>query len=89
MVILGEVRIHAPTPRGNTSIVKLATTTVVNVARSKTSRGEGLVPRWGRGGAWQKVVPSSNSGLIPWCAGTSRHERLVRKHIPDSDLGIK
>ena len=24
-----------------------------NVVRSKTTRGEGLVPRWGRGGAWQ------------------------------------
>ena len=60
MVILGEARIHAPTPRGNTSIDKLATTTVVNVAR-------GLVPRWGRGGAWQNPpcqisVPSHSSG---------------------------
>ena len=25
--------------------------------------------------------------FIPWCAGTSRHERLVRKHVPDSDPG--
>ena len=25
--------------------------------------------------------------LIPWCAGTRRHERLVRKHVPDSDPG--
>ena len=157
-----------------------------NVARSKTSRGEGLVPRWGRGGAWQNppcqfAVPSHNSGssylgvpapagmsdwyesmsrtpirdaptplrlclgipsifrivipaphssfrrrpesrgagrgkcsagacpplgsawglaesavpirrtkpqlrlFIPWCAGASRHEQLVRKHVPDSD----
>ena len=24
-----------------------------NVVRSKTTRGEGLVPRWGRGGEWQ------------------------------------
>ena len=25
--------------------------------------------------------------FIPWCAGGSRHGRLVRKHIPDSDPG--
>ena len=25
--------------------------------------------------------------FIPWCAGASRHERLLRKHIPDSDPG--
>ncbi len=25
--------------------------------------------------------------FIPRCAGTSRHERLVRKHVPDSDPG--
>ena len=110
-----------------------------NVARSKTSRGEGLVPRWGRSGAWQNppcqlAIPNHNSGFshlgapatagmgdcyensyplppnssfsrkresrgevwvvamtlelshqpmrpifIPWCAGTSRHQRLVRK----------
>ena len=35
--------------------------------RSKTSRGEGLVPRWGGGGAWQNprcqfTVTSHNSG---------------------------
>ena len=24
---------------------------------------------------------------ITWCAGGSRHERLVRKHVPDSDPG--
>ena len=23
--------------------------------------------------------------FTPWCAGDSRHERLVRKHVPDSD----
>ena len=39
-----------------------------NVARSQTSRGEGLVPRWGRGGAWQNpprqfAVPNHNSGF--------------------------
>ena len=25
--------------------------------------------------------------FIPWCAGARRHERLVRKHVPDSDPG--
>ena len=25
--------------------------------------------------------------FIPWCAGATRHERLVRKHVPDSDPG--
>ena len=35
--------------------------------RSKTSRGEGLVPRWGRGGVWQNppcqfALPIHNSG---------------------------
>ena len=25
--------------------------------------------------------------FIPWCAGTSRHERQERKHAPDSDPG--
>ena len=25
--------------------------------------------------------------FIPWCAGASRHERLARKHAPDSDPG--
>ena len=25
--------------------------------------------------------------FIPWCAGTTRHERLVRKHVPDSVPG--
>ena len=25
--------------------------------------------------------------FIPWSAGTSRHERLVRKHVPGSDTG--
>ena len=25
--------------------------------------------------------------FIPWCAGTSRHERQERKRVPDSDLG--
>ena len=25
--------------------------------------------------------------FIPWCAGARRHERLARKHVPDSDPG--
>ena len=57
--------------------------------RSKTTRGEGLVPRWGRGGAWQnppRELAVSNRRAKPqhrlskpWCAGESRHERLVRE----------
>ena len=59
-----------------------------NVVRSKTSRGEGLVPRWGGGGAWQNpprqlAVPSHNSsfsylgvpapaGMSDCCESTSR-----------------
>ena len=51
-----------------------------NVVRSKTSRGEGLVPRWGRGEAWQNpqrqfAVPSHNSNFsylgVPAAAGMS------------------
>ena len=51
-----------------------------NVVRSKTSRGEGLVPRWGRGGAWlnpprQLAVPNHNFGFsylgVPAPAGMS------------------
>ena len=39
-----------------------------NVAQSKTTRGEGLVPRWGRGEAWQSpprqlAVPGHNSSF--------------------------
>ena len=59
-----------------------------NVVRSKTTRGEGLVPRWGGGGAWQNpwcqfAVPSHNSsfsylgvpaaaGMSDWCESMSR-----------------
>ena len=51
-----------------------------NVVRSKTTRGEGLVPRWGGGGAWQNprcqfAVPSHNSNFsylgVPAPAGMS------------------
>ena len=39
-----------------------------NVVRSKTTRGEGLVPRWGRVGEWlnpprQLAVPNHNFGF--------------------------
>ena len=51
-----------------------------NVARSKTTRGEGLVPRWGRGGVWQNprcqfAEPTHDSGFsfrgVPAPAGIS------------------
>ena len=51
-----------------------------NVGRSKTTRGEGLVPRWGGGGAWQNrrcqlAVPSHNSSFsylgVPVATGMS------------------
>ena len=51
-----------------------------NVVRSKTSRGEGLVPRWGRGEAWQNpqrqlAVPNHNSSIsylgVPVATGMS------------------
>ena len=63
------------------------------VARSKTSRGEGLVPRWGRGGAWQNppcqfALPSHNSGFsylgVPAPAGMSDcYESTSRTPIRD------
>ena len=33
---------------------------------------------------WEEWAPPV---FIPWCAGTSRHERLVRKHVPVSQQG--
>ena len=64
-----------------------------NVARSKTSRGEGLVPRWGRGAAWQNppsqfAVPTHNSGFsylgVPATAGMSDwYESMSRAPIRD------
>ena len=61
--------------------------------RSKTSRGEGLVPRWGRGGAWQNprcqlAVPSHNSNSsylgVPAPAGMSDwYESMSRTPIRD------
>ena len=52
-----------------------------------------LVPRWGGGGGVaESAVPIRRTKpqlrlFIPWCAGTNRHGRLVRKHVPDSDPG--
>ena len=44
-----------------------------------------------RGEGWHQPHPNTSNDqvpiFIPWCAGTSRHERLVRKHVPDSDPG--
>ena len=43
----------------------------------------------GRGGTnhTKSLPPTGASIFIPWCAGASRHERLARKHVPDSDPG--
>ena len=61
--------------------------------RSKTSRGEGLVPRWGGGGAWQNppsqfAVPSHNSSFsylgVPAPTGMSEcYESMSRTPIRD------
>ena len=52
------------------------------------------VPRYGAGIQRGRVAPTTPKHFqrpgpifIPWCAGTSRHGRLVRKHVPDSDPG--
>ena len=60
---------------------------------SKTSRGEGLVPRWGRGGEWQNppcqfAVPTHNSGFsylgVPAPAGMSDwYESMSQTPIRD------
>ena len=62
--------------------------------RSKTSRGEGLVPRWGGGGAWQNppcqfAVPSHNSSFsylgVPAPAGIGDYyESMSRTPIRDA-----
>ena len=48
--------------------------------------GEGRNPE-----GWHARHPSvstnHHAGFIPWCAGGSRHERLARKHVPDSEPG--
>ena len=52
------------------------------------------VPRYGAGIQRGRVAPTTPKHFqrpslifIPWCAGDRRHERLVRKHVPDSDPG--
>ena len=67
-----------------------------NVVRSKTSRGEGLVPRWARDGAWrnppcQFAAPNHNSGFsylgVPAPAGMSDcYESLSRATLRDRPL---
>ena len=53
----------------------------------------GACPPLGSGwGLAESVVPIHCTKpqlplFIPWCAGASRNERLVRKHVPDSDPG--
>ena len=53
----------------------------------------GACPPLGSGwGVAESTVPIRGTKpqlrlFIPWCAGTSRHERFVRKHVPDSDPG--
>ena len=37
--------------------------------------------------ATTRCTKSQLQHFIPWCAGRNRHERLVRKHVPDSDPG--
>ena len=85
MVILGEV-IHAPTPAAIPGPETRGWGAGGNVAR-------GLVPRWGRGGAWQNplcqfAVPSHNSGFsflgVPAPAGMSDcYESTSRTPIRD------
>ena len=64
-----------------------------NVVLSKTTRGEGLVPRWGRVGEWQNpprqlAVPNHNFGFsylgVPAEAGMSDwYESMSRTPIRD------
>ena len=64
-----------------------------NVVRSKTTRGEGLVPRWGGRGAWQNprcqsTVPNHNSNFsypgVPVPTGISDwYESMSRTPIRD------
>ena len=49
-------------------------------------------PLGSRWGVAEPTVPTRRTKpqlrlFIPWRAGTSRHERLLRKHIPDQDPG--
>ena len=69
---------------------------MVNVVRSKTTRGEGLAPRWGGGGAWQNprcqfAVPSHNSSFsylgVPAPTGMNDcYESMSRTPIRDRPL---
>ena len=85
--------IHAPMPHRKTSIEKPATSTTVNVARSKTTRGEGLVPAGvgvGRG-----IIRSANSlyqnhnsrssylGVPPLAGMSDCYESMSRTPIRD------
>ena len=63
---------------------------------SGAGRGEcsaGACPPLGPGwGVAQPIVPIRRTKpqlriFLPWSAGTSRHEQLVRKHVPDHDPG--
>ncbi len=53
----------------------------------------GACPPLGKGwGVAESTVPIQCTKpqlrlFIPWCAGTNRHGRLVRKHVPDYDPG--
>ena len=72
-----------------------------DVVRSKTSRGEGLVPRWGRGGTWQNppcqfAVPSHSSSFsylgVPAPAGMSDYyesmsRTTIRASLPNRHSG--
>ena len=68
--------------------------------RSKTSRGEGLVPRWGRGRAWQNppcqsAIPNHNSRFsylgVPAPAGMSDwyENALKRFRVRQRDPSIR
>ena len=51
--------------------------------RRRESRGVGRVVAMTLELSHQPMHPI----FIPWCAGGSRHGRLIRKHVPDSDPG--
>ena len=68
---------------------------VVTALNSSFRRSEACpVPRYGAGNQRGRVAPTTPKHFqrpgpifIPRCAGTSRHGRLVRKRVPDSDPG--
>ena len=57
-------------------------------ARPEPRSGAGI-QRGGWGGTNDpRTLPTTSAPIfIPSCAGRGRHERLVRKHVPDSDQG--